>query len=239
MTWVAGVDACKKGWFLVLREVEQGTIRHRRIDSLSEVFGQPGDPRLVAVDIPIGLLTHGRKGGRECDKAAREILRKPRSNSVFSPPVRPALNCFDYPNALRVNRASSPEHVGISQQCFGLFKKIREADNLVTPGLQERIREVHPELCFFELNGRKPMSHGKKQRGGLGLQERRKLLCNEGFSSVIKYATSYPRSEIAEDDVLDACAACWTAMRILENAAVRIPSDPLYDSKGLRMEMCR
>ena len=237
MAWVAGVDGCKKGWILVLREVELGTIRHRRIDCLSEVFRQPENPRLVAVDIPIGLLSRGRKGGRECDKKGREILGKPRSNSVFSAPVRAALNYFDYPSALRANRASSSERVGISQQCFGLFPKMRQADELVTPELQKRIREVHPELCFCELNDHKPMKYGKKHRGGLGLQERRHLLCKEGFSSAINEATGYPRSQIAEDDILDACAGCWTAERIHQGVAKFIPKNPSKDERGRRMEM--
>jgi predicted RNase H-like nuclease len=237
MTWVAGVDGCKKGWFLVFREVEIGTIQHRRIDSLSEVFRQPEDPIVIAVDIPIGLLAHGRKGGRECDKKAREVLRKPRSNSIFSAPVRSALNYFDYPSALRANRASSLERVGISQQCFALFPKIREADKLVTPTVQERIWEVHPELCFFALNQCKPMKYSKKHRGGLGLHERRKLLCQEGFSSVINDATAYPRSEVAENDILDACVSCWTAERIHQGIAKCLPENPSKDKRGIRMEM--
>jgi predicted RNase H-like nuclease len=237
MGWVAGVDGCKNGWFLVLRELEIGTTRHRRIDRLSDVFGLPEEPSVVAVDIPIGLLAHGRRGGRECDKRGRELLGKPRSNSVFSPPVRPALKYFDFPSALLANRASSSEGVGISQQCFHLFVKIREADKLVKPELQERIREVHPELCFFELNKGKPMKYGKKHRGGLGLQERRDLLCKGGFSSIIKDSTIYPKSEMAEDDFLDACVACWTAERIHQGTATCIPENSCNDERGLRMEM--
>jgi predicted RNase H-like nuclease len=239
MTWVAGVDGCKKGWILVLRELELGTIRHRRIDFLSEVLGQPENPNCVAVDIPIGLLVHGRKGGRECDERARELLGKPRSNSVFSAPVRAALGYFDYPSALRANRASSTECVGISQQCFHLFQKIRDADKLVTPELQEMIREIHPELCFFELNKGKPMKYGKKHLGGLGLEERRNLLCEEGFSSIVKVPAVYPKSEVGEDDLLDACVACWTAERIHQGTATCIPEDPCKDERSLRMEMWR
>jgi predicted RNase H-like nuclease len=235
MGWVAGVDGCKHGWFLVLRESGVGTLRHRRIECLSDICEQPENPSVVAVDIPIGLLAQGRKGGRECDKQARELLGKPRSNSVFSPPARPALNYFDFPSALRANRASSPEGVGISQQCFHLFAKIREADKLLKPELQEGIREVHPELCFFELNKRTPMKYGKKHRGGLGLQERRDLLYKEGFASIVKATTVYPKSEVAEDDALDACVACWTAERIHQGTATCIPEDPSKDERGLRM----
>lgn len=237
MGWVAGIDGCRNGWLLVLRESEIGIIRHRRIQCLSEVCGQPENPSIVAVDIPIGLLAQAMRGGRECDKKGREILRKPRSNSVFSPPVRPALKYFDFPSALDANRASSTEHVGISQQCFQLFQKIREADKLVKPELQERICEVHPELCFFELNNRKPMKYGKKHRAGLGLQERRDLLCKEGFPSINGGSNLYSKSEVAEDDFLDACVACWTAERIRQGTARRVPENPPKDGRGLRMEM--
>ena len=38
-------------------------------------------------------------------------------------------------------------------------------------------------------------------------------------------------------DILDAHAACWTAQRIAEGQAARIPKHPAVDGNGLRMEM--
>jgi hypothetical protein len=34
-------------------------------------------------------------------------------------------------------------------------------------------------------------------------------------------------------------AVCWTAERVLEKSAIRIPARPLRDSRGLRMEIVR
>ena len=45
------------------------------------------------------------------------------------------------------------------------------------------------------------------------------------------------RSQVASDDVLDAYAVAWTALRIAKKAARRIPPHPPIDAKGLRMEM--
>ncbi len=47
----------------------------------------------------------------------------------------------------------------------------------------------------------------------------------------------FPRPQVGSDDVLDAYAAAWAALRIAENAARRIPPRPPIDAKGLRMEM--
>lgn len=47
----------------------------------------------------------------------------------------------------------------------------------------------------------------------------------------------YPRKEVDYDDVIDAYAALWTALRIFDDQAKRIPKNPSTDSKGLRMEM--
>jgi predicted RNase H-like nuclease len=41
------------------------------------------------------------------------------------------------------------------------------------------------------------------------------------------------------NDVLDAGAACWTATRIANGTAVRIPEHPERDETGLPMEMWR
>jgi predicted RNase H-like nuclease len=41
----------------------------------------------------------------------------------------------------------------------------------------------------------------------------------------------------AADDMLDAIAAAWSARRFAEGQSKTLPSRPLKDAKGLRMEM--
>src|SRR2546427_484467 len=77
-----------------------------------------------------------------------------------------------------------------------IVPKILEVDRLLRghPARREIVREAHPELCFFFLNGGRPMREPKKTAGGQGervallrkwcgaaaaraLDERRKLGC--------------------------------------------------------------
>jgi predicted RNase H-like nuclease len=59
----------------------------------------------------------------------------------------------------------------------------------------------------------------------------------ESFFGIGRALGVFPRSQVGSDDVLDAYAAAWTALRITENAAKRIPPRPPIDAKDLRMEM--
>ena len=79
------------------------------------------------------------------------------------------------------------------------------------------------------------MTHPK--RTVEGYLERKKILID--FRDVVAKCEKERPRNVVKDDVLDACAACWTAKRILEKAAKRLPPDPPFDSKGLRMEMWR
>lgn len=237
MTWVAGVDGCKAGWFVVLRHLTSGRTAYEVTKTFVEVLNLPQSPKIITIDIPIGLLNIAERGGRSCDRQARSLLGKRRS-SVFSPPVRSALQHSVYAEALRANRHSSPLEIGISRQCFGLFEKLTEVDATLDErsDLQNRVLEVHPELCFMEIAGH-PMIHRKKSAAGY--LERKKAL-TEFRDLVEKLEKDRPRN-VARDDFLDACAACWTAIRIYSGPkyAICIPTSPTMDSKGLRMEMWR
>ena len=58
-------------------------------------------------------------------------------------------------------------------------------------------------------------------------------------------ATSYEAADLsmkrdfgaAADDILDACAVAWTASRVVEHKAIRLPNDPPLDGRGVRMEI--
>jgi predicted RNase H-like nuclease len=119
--------------------------------------------------------------------------------------------------------------------------KIREVDRLMTPELQQRVYEAHPELAFRSLTGG-PMRHNKKT--GEGREERIRALeqASHGLFREIrpvfeKALKTYTRAQVAPDDILDAVVLAWTALRLKTKEAYRLPPNPPVDQKGLRMEI--
>jgi len=235
MAIIAGVDGCAAGWIVVQRDTESRRLSRCIAPDFLAVLDKTRGASIVAVDIPIGLLDAAVHGGRACDMAARKLLGPKRASSVFPPPVRAALDCLTYQQASKANQDSSLAGIRISQQCFAILSKIREVDRVMTPELQRQIREIHPELCFFALNGGCAITPPKRSAEGKDL--RLVLLQKHGFGSLSSEAVKPKCPGVETDDMLDACAACCTAERICSGAAVCIPSSPARDSRGLRMEM--
>ena len=115
------------------------------------------------MDIPIGLLDAAKRGGRDCDIEARKRLGSRRGSSVFPPPVRATLDSDDYAEANVINHASSDVGIGLSKQCYSIIPKIREVDQFINPDLQERVKEVHPEICFWKMADGVAMNFSKKK----------------------------------------------------------------------------
>ena len=223
MAYVAGLDGCKNGWFGVFWEEITRDCAAARFDSIHEVLESSYKPSVVAIDIPIGLLNAAKRGGRDCDRAARALLGRPRASSVFSPPIRQALRyTHDYRAALNANRRSSAENVGIPRQCHALFTKISEAETLRATNIGYRMYEVHPELCFYEMNKCQPMHHGKKAKQGAGRSERTEVLRLTQFAGFLDDILADRVPGVAMDDALDALAACWTALRIASSKAIYV-----------------
>jgi predicted RNase H-like nuclease len=230
--FVAGVDGCRSGWVIALRNVRTGALSVHVVATFAAILSLPEAPRVIAVDIPIGLLDAAVAGGRRCDRDARSLLGSPRSRSVFSPPVRAAMHATTHAEASRANRASSPSSIGLSIEAYGILGKVREVDDVITAALQARVREVHPELCFYAITGHPPR-YAKKRAAGRA--ERLRALAAVGFVGLPKRV-----AHAARDDVIDAAAACWTAQRVHGGLGERLPvGDVPRDSRGLRMEIWR
>ena len=60
-------------------------------------------------------------------------------------------------------------------------------------------------------------------------------LLNRYFFQVQEGLGAFPASRATADDVLDAYACAWTAMRIFRGEAGCIPDDPPKDAKNLQM----
>jgi predicted RNase H-like nuclease len=229
MTPVIGVDGCPGGWVAV-RWAE--TVSHHLFRSFAEVVAM--DAAIIAVDMPIGFP---QGSGRAAEREVRQRLGE-RQSSVFSVPSRAAVMCADYREACAANLASSDPPKKVSKQIFHIFPKMREIDALITPELQSRIVEVHPELAFWAMNGEASVPLPKKVKGSAhlpGLELRKALLARAGFPLLALPPASYRRADVGADDLLDACACAWSARRILAGRAVSFPVDPPLDARGLRM----
>jgi len=237
---VAGADGCRGGWICVLRRLDvplqEQVFIAKTFDGL---IAHPAAPAIIAIDIPIGIPAFLQGAGRACDVGARSILKK-RGASVFAVPARAAVEKDDYREACAAAMAHSDPPRQISRQTFNLFPKIREVDAVMTPDLQQRVFECHPELAFFVMSGG-ASPEPKKLRGKQnerGLDERRALLESQGFAPEFLRSKIFPASVAGADDFLDACACAWTAARLAMGKALRIPNDPSHDPNGIRMEIC-
>jgi predicted RNase H-like nuclease len=226
---VVGVDGCPAGW-IVVRWAE--SVLHHLCRSFAEVLAM--DAAVIAVDMPIGFP---QGSGRAAEREVRSRLGA-RQSSVFSVPSRAAVMCADYRQSCAANLANSDPPKKVSKQIFHIFPKMREIDALITPALQDRVVEVHPELAFWAMNGEAPLALPKKVKGSPhppGLTLRKALLAGAGFPLDGLPPATYRRADVGADDLIDACACAWSARRILEGQAVRFPADPPLDARGLRM----
>ena len=227
---VVGVDGCPGGWVAIAYDAEARTLTPRVHASFAELLAAYSDAACIGVDIPIGLA-EGEP--RRCDVEARRVLG-PRRSSVFPAPDPRVITAPTYEQALA--RARSLTGAGISKQAQAIYPKVLEVNWALTPALQGRVVEVHPEVSFWALAGGRPMAHAKGTPEGY--EERRTLLA-ESLGAPIpsrEEARSLARPA-APDDVLDAIVAAWTAQRQAEARAGRLPPDPSVDARGLRMEI--
>ncbi|MDQ8732762.1 DUF429 domain-containing protein [Bradyrhizobium sp. LHD-71] len=231
-----GLDGYARGWVAVrLNGAKHELLFLRSIAELSAISFDR-----VGVDMPIGLP---ERGERACDLEARALLR-PHASRVFTGARR---GLWDHPSHAEANRILKQRgEKGVSVQLWSLGPKICEVDALLTPRLQARIREVHPELVFLRLNGGRPLP-SKSTREGLAL--RMGLLRAEGLTQVRRWieVERHKRSKdgvasltygsgAKADDVLDACAAAIAA-RDFDSGRVLPRSGAVKDAKRLKMQI--
>jgi predicted RNase H-like nuclease len=158
---VVGVDGCPAGWVYFQVDLQSRTTSVVVVSKISELLSALPRPILVGIDIPIGLPL---KGPRARDLAARRLLGKPRSSSVFPARVRATLVAKNYEEACKLSMSAHGK--SMSKQAHEIIAKIREVDDLMTPEIQRWVFEVHPEVSFYALNGRHSLKHRKHEREG-------------------------------------------------------------------------
>jgi predicted RNase H-like nuclease len=236
-----GVDGCRGGW-LTIKIALDNHWEVRLFKKFSHLWEKYGEAFLILVDIPIGLRQGSEESGslerqeRRCDKEARKLLGNRRS-CVFRVPCRPAVYAGSYDEAIGRNERLTGTR--IFKATCNIIGKIREVDEFLAanPQAREQVREMHPELCFWSLNGCRPLQYSKTKEDGY--LERLQLLQSiyPQSETILNHALSnYLRKEVKKDDILDALCGAITAKIGRENLTA-IPNQPERDSQGLPMEM--
>lgn len=220
-----GVDGCRGGWVAVW--ITGAGVRDIRIVRRFEEIATLG-PSCAMVDIPIGLP---KTGYRSCDLAARVVLGAGRSR-VFLGVRRPLLKFLDdYGSA---NKWAKADGKGISRQLFGIMAKIAEVDDFIATDSPLTVREAHPELIFFRLNGGRLLPTKKSREGKA---DRRKLLEAWGFNELDEWQSRLFGTGAKVDDLLDACACALAAKDAMNSVGRKIECAAEFDCRGLAMEM--
>lgn len=221
---VLGVDGCKAGWVGVLVRPDATTTLHvaATIVGLVEQIRETTELGVVGIDIPIGLPDHSV---RTADRLVRAELPG-KASSVFATAPRAAYSASDYQAAREASVAASDTGASLSAQARALAPKILEVDAWVRSRPSLLVIEVHPELSFARMNGEPVLAKKKTSEGASG---RRRLLAGVG----VTVPPMYSGMGFEEDDLLDACAAAWSAARFARGIAESFPPQPEMFSDGI------
>ncbi|MEI4484704.1 DUF429 domain-containing protein [Frigidibacter sp. MR17.14] len=225
---IAGIDGCKAGWIAVVAEEGRPDTAAPHFASTVAGLFAAAAPAFALVDMPIGFVEG--PAPRETEAAIRARL-KGKASSVFPVPARAALAASDYHEASVVNRSRLGK--GLTKQTFAIFPKMRDLDEAISAIGQTRLREGHPEVSFAEMNGAPVLSRKRKPDGQA---ERIALLTAQGFDAA-GLAAQAKANGCAVDDMLDATALLWSAMRFRRGHHNTYPAQPMRDARGLEMSV--
>jgi predicted RNase H-like nuclease len=229
----AGADACKGGWIVA----KSASWPSRDVPVLAvcpdfaSVIALTRDCKRVAVDIPIGLPTG--KLIRKCDLEAKKMLSGHNHAALFYAPPKETLPADTPEEFQRLHRKA--RGVGAGLPVWGFLPKVIDANRAMTPDLQKRIVEFHPELTWFRIAGASLESKHTME----GIVERKTLLHKfvPGLERVLRWKDHLGRAATI-DDLLDALVGIAVAKGSLRGSPCKLPDNSVeLDSTGLRMEI--
>jgi predicted RNase H-like nuclease len=219
---LAGVEPCRGGWLVVSAKLQGVSLFAEPphvFSRFADVLETTPPYEFVALHCPIGLPSEHAQGGRQCDREARRLLGSHRGAAIVSPPSQPNLERDDPAGLSAVGRATLPY--------------IREVHGSVASYHQRVVFEVHPELCFYQLNGERPLLHPKSTEEG---RLERLTVLQKRMPGLDRALNNKPRG-VSDSQLLDACADLWTARRLVARSVLRLPEVPEWNPDGLKMEL--
>lgn len=225
----AGIDGCKLGWILI--SFDEGEEKYQVLETEAELKAAFETYDRIFIDMPIGL--EDEEYTRECDALLRKELGSDYASSVFSPPIRPALEAPSYVEANMISFEWTEKK--LSLQAWNITPKIKMLDRLLreNEGFKGKVLESHPELLYQKLNGgmiyqKKNLKKGIRHR--LELIKEQEPIADDFFRDIKE---EWRRSDVGEDDIVDAMALAYYAKKSQTDGIQTIPSEVSQDSEGL------
>jgi predicted RNase H-like nuclease len=190
--------------------------------SFSEVLDERPSFSVVGLNAQVGQADEATSGERTCDLEARALLGGPGG----------AQRCGSRQDGWEGWRRGADPSDGIGEPLAARYLEVAAE---MAPYRQRIVYEVYCELSFYEMNDSVPLRWSNSREEGH--EERRGLL--EARISGVERILDASQQGVSIAQLLDAAACLWTARRIASRAAVRIPTDPEWDSQGLRIEIVR
>ena len=255
-----GVDGCKEGWIGIGLSDWDGCPKVEVCADFSKMLKCFSDASLILVDTPIGLREDGKPRFRACDIEARHLLKERRS-SVFRVASRRFVKAamenpdwgFREVDEVKDRYDKSKEWLNsrvvdsgsFTSQEFYIIPKINDMDKVLLQrdqNVSPKVRESHPEVCFLALSEEHhPISDGKSTP--LGFWQRFRVVRDRlhdvsGVDVVDVFEEvrhEYTKSQVGDDDILDALALAITAKIGLQegNELRRLPKDKETKCEGL------
>ena len=236
-----GVDGCSAGWIAVCYDDQRYAGTHLYKD-VEDLWDNHSSARSILIDVPIGLR-ESSNAKRPSDDEARTKLGQPGGSSVFPVPVRDAIHADSYEEAKKIQECRTGGSLGT--QSWSIADKIGEVDTFLRetePGTTDVIREAHPEVCFWALNGRSETKHSKKRQPAAAFWERVTILerVETQVLTYLREGGSDLDAEVGNDDLIDAFSLALTASERtapVQTLPEEWPDGDQGDPTGLPMEM--
>ena len=231
---IASVDGYNGGWIIATAEGWQCGEPPRLIarQDFASVVKETEECKILVVDMPIGSPSGAKC--RACDLDARKALGNSGQTRLFLCPHRKSLGAGSPVEFQASIKELTGKGAGLP--VWGIVARIKEVDSVMTPELQFRVMEFHPELAWRRLaDGGLASKHSAH-----GLLQRINLLNKHKSNWLVGLDTADLPSKVKLDDVLDSIVGLSVAHGIAEDPSYknRFPKlDAPRDERGLRMEI--
>ncbi len=230
--WLAGITPCPGGWLIVPARIAGITVVADDalvVATLMEVVDFRPKFDAAAINIPMGFNDYSSVQYGACENETREFIGWPRRVAMRPLPSREALTAPTKAKA----RDLEP---WLTNDDFRRFRWLREAEQVFQPFHQRNFFTAHPDMSYTLLNDDKPLTTSPYHEDGV--IERIHLIRSK-LPGVEEVITRPPPKGAGRVHLLQAVGLLWTARRAVGRAISRVPVDPTWDTKGLRVEVVR